>query len=231
MIKKLFLIIAVIILFSTGCEKEDATNLYTIKTEVFSQDEIRIQYPKIYGMGDSSKEDVINSLIIDDLLETEVLGSIRGYLNSTTEDITSLNLSYKVMLQTTATLSVLFTGESSYYTGRPDVKSSYRISDVVYAITIDLDSAEKLKLSNVVVIDKEFVDKIKQSPDVNSVSFDEGFSDKQILIQEMQAQDTDRVIKELEGEGIFCLTSDSLIVCIRIFHAIGDYVLARIPYE
>lgn len=124
MIKKLLLIILIIPVFLSGCikQKELTDNqLYSIIAETYSQDEINIKYPQIQGLNDDTKEKKINELIKNDFIETQIKP-----VDFSNGEILELELDYEVKMHTPEFLSVLYTGDSRYYTGYPDVKSSWR---------------------------------------------------------------------------------------------------------
>lgn len=233
-IKKIIAVLLSILLAGfTGCLKQMTYyKPYSITTETFSQDEINIQYPQIYGFKDDAREKAINNLIINDLIETQISKSIESLAKDT--DILVLNMAYEVTMHTSELLSILYTGQSTYYTGRPQVQSSYRNANEVYAITIDLKNVKKVHLSNFTTIDNKLVQKIKQSSDVINEPVKNGFRDQESLIGEIKEQRDQSIIDGFAQEWTnytFCVRPNSLIVSIGISQAGGDYALIKIPVQ
>jgi hypothetical protein len=215
-------------------EEEFQETLYDIVSGTFTQDEITIRYPQIQRLGDDAREKAINDLIVNDLIASQVPGPDfnHGY-----PFILELNLEYEVTLRTPELLSLLFTGDSVFYAGVPDVRSSFRNAENVYGITIDLTRVEKLRLEDFTVIDEELVRKIRESPNVTNGLVKAGVMDKEKLrmISEDELKDSEFTIKALSDGGgsvyTFCVTPNSLIVSIGIVTARGHYALIEIPYR
>lgn len=200
---------------------------YQITTETFSQGEATLKYPQIHGLKDPVREKSINALIRDDLKSQVNLDSIGPI------DILELDLNYQVTLHTSGLLSILYTGTSTYFTGRPDVRSSCRNADEVYATTIDLHRMERSKLSDFMDINMDLVQKIKQSENVTNEAVKGGYISK----EQMQA-----IVKDVPDKSIFddlgadehrayytfCLTPDSFLISTAIASAGGNYVLIEV---
>lgn len=193
---------------------------YSITTATFSQDNIVIQYPQIKGLGDNSKEKIINDLIKNDLLKNEVEEPIDTYGDGTL----TMKLNYQVTMNTPELLSVVYTGNSK-------VEGAAFPTNDIYAITIDLNNATKLKLSDFTDIDTKLAKKIKQSTAVTNDAVKNDGMDKNVLITVIQNTDDQTLLKGLEEEwayNTFYVTSNSLVVSIDVGHAIGDYALIEI---
>lgn len=201
--------------------EETKNQSYSIMTETFTQDNIEIQYPQIKGLGDNSKEKTINELIKSDLLKNEVEEPIDTYGDGTL----TMNLNYQVTMNTPELLSIVYTGNSK-------VEGAAFPTNEIYAITIDLKNAAKLKLSDFTVIDTKLAEKIKQSTAVTNDAVKNDGMDKNALITAIQNTDNQTLIKGLKEEwayNTFYVTPNSLVVSIDVGHVIGDYALIELP--
>ena len=197
---------------------------YSIITATFSQDNIKVQYPQIRGLGDDSKEKTINDLIKNDVLNSQVEAPIKAYQDATHTKVLTLDLKYQVTMNTTKLLSVV-------YTGRSNIVGSAHPNEAIYAITIDLKNATKLKLADFTIIDTNLAQKIKQSTAVTNEAVKNGM-DKNGLITLIQIEDDQTLIKGLKEEwayNTFYVTPNSLVVSVDVAHAAGDYVLVELP--
>ena len=152
--KWMTIIICAVLFMGCGPEEDQAGENVglEIKTEVYEQDDIVIQYPQIYGMGDEDREKKINELIQNHVSEM-------GYFDpevSITEDGTrwewhlEKQMEYEVTFLDEHMISILYQGESKLYS----VRDEYRFNYCVDAYTIDLNEMEELELSDFVEIDE-----------------------------------------------------------------------------
>jgi len=196
----------------------------SITTATFSQDNIKVQYPQIRGLGDDSKEKTINDLIKNDVLNSQVEAPIKAYQDATHTKVLTLDLKYQITMNTTELLSVV-------YTGRSNIVGSAHPNGAIYAITIDLKNATKLKLSDFTIIDTNLAQKIKQSTAVTNEAV-KNEMDKNGLITLIQNEDDQTLIKGLKEEWgyyTFYVTPNSLVVSVAVAHAAGDYALVELP--
>jgi hypothetical protein len=198
---------------------------YSITTATFSQDNIKIQYPQIKGLGDNSKEKTINDLIKNDVLNSQVEAPTKYYQDATNTKVKlTLDLKYQVTMNTNELLSVIYTGDVN-------IEGSAHPTKAIYAITIDLKNATKLKLSDFTIIDTNLAQKIKQSTAVTNEAVKNGM-DKNDLITAIQNTDDQTLIKGLKEEwayNTFYVTPNSLVVSVDVDHASGDYALIELP--
>ena len=82
-----------------------------------------------------------------------------------------LTFDYEVEMYTPQILRPLYTGDSRYYNGYPDVKSSWRNACEVYGTTIGIKK-EKMKLADFTKINMSLVRKIKASERVSNPSIE-----------------------------------------------------------
>lgn len=197
---------------------------YSITTATFSQDDIKIQYPQIKGLGDDSREKIINDLIKNDVLNSEVETPIKSYKDDGIKIQLTLDLKYQVAMNTAELFSVV-------YTGYANVEGSVHPTEDIYAITIDLKNVTKLKLSDFTTIDTNLAQKIKQSTAVTNDAVKNGM-DKNDLITLIQNKDDQTLIQGLKDEwayNTFYVTPNSLVVSVDVAHAAGDYALVELP--
>jgi hypothetical protein len=217
----------------TKCaEGTDATASpsYKIITSEFNQDNIQIQYPQIEKLGNEPGEKAINDLIKNDIWDSQVEDIIKYYQEDGSTIKLNVDLNYKVTMNTDDILSVMYTG-TAYIEGgmHPD--------NVFHAITVDLKSGNRVSLSNFTKIDASLIQKIKESKSVtnDAVKYEEDEAQaediRKDLITLMQNQDDQNMILTLknDSEKDFYVTKNSLVVCVIVCHAAGDYMLVEIP--
>jgi len=194
---------------------------YTITTVVYSQDNIKVQYPQLEGMADSSKEKAINALIKTDVISSQVEEPIKSYQDDSGTPVKlTLNLAYKVTMYTSELFSVYYTGDS-YIEGGVHPDRSF------YATTIDLKNTAKLSLSDFTTIDNALVQKIKKSTDITEAV--DGV-DSSVLIPFFQDESDQVMLQELQDQyAYFFITPDSLAICISVPHVMGDYAVIKLP--
>jgi uncharacterized protein YceK len=205
--------------------KQTKDQPYSITTATFSQDNIKIQYPQIHGLGDNSKEKIINDLIKNDVLNSQVEAPIKYYQDSGDTKVNlTLDLKYQVKMNTNELLSVIYTGYSN-------IQGSAHPTNDIYTINMDVKNATKLKLSDFTTIDANLAEKIKQSTSVTNDAV-KGGMDKNVLITAIKSMDDETLIqglKDQEAYNTFYVTPDSLVVSVDVAHAIGDYALVELP--
>lgn len=83
------------------------------------------------------------------------------------------------------------------------------------------------------------IQKIKQSKEITNDAVKNADNDKQAdeirnyLVNEIQGKDDQDILSELEdnNENKFYVTQNSLVICVGVCSAAGDYVLVEIPRE
>ena len=194
---------------------------YTITTAIYSQDNIKVQYPQLEGMADSSKEKAVNALIKNDVLNSQVEEPIKSYQDDSGAPLKlTLDLVYKVTMYTWELFSV-------YYTGNSYIEGGAHPNRNFYATTIDLNKITKLSLSDFTTIDTALVQKIKHSTEITETI--EGM-DSSVLIPFFQSEDDQIMLQELQDQNAyFYITPDSLAICVYVPHALGDYAVINFP--
>jgi hypothetical protein len=199
---------------------------YSIETESFSEDEISINYPQIRGLGDSAREQTINDYIKNDIWNSQVAETIDAYEDLDMDIKLSVDMGYEVTLSTDKLLSIAYTG-SAY------VEGGAHPNNYFYGVTIDLESAARLKLSDFVSIDEELIEKLRSS--AKTLELFNSAEDNNAVIEEVLGNlhngDDHFPIWELHNgsERNFCLTPNTLVVNVYISHVAGDFVLLETP--
>ena len=137
-------IIIVAMLITSGICYTDVRS-YKIKEAVFSQDEITVVYPQVYGLGDDSREENINNLIKNDIVEyvLKLLDDAQIFTDDEgIADVLKVDLSYEITEYKKESLGVLYKGKSLFYTGRPNVYSSYRMAIKEHSMVVDIGNAK-----------------------------------------------------------------------------------------
>lgn len=204
-----------------------------IKTEIYEQGDIVIQYPQIDGMEDEEREKEINELIQNHALEMGYFEPEKFITEDGTlvEDQLEKQMEYEITFLSGHMISILYQGEVTRYLVRNGVRDGWRFGYCMDGLTIDLDEVKELELSDFVEIDENFVKKIKESTDILIAGGKVDFSQdrKESLIE----YDSDELLIEAfteKWEGYdFCVAPDELIISVGIGSAAGDYALVKIP--
>ena len=230
--------ILLVIVFSAGlaCQRKaaqgDTNNAgYELISQTYSEAGVQIDYPQIRDFSDQTKEAVINKLIKDEALK------ILLYYQSEEANF-NLEIAFNVTWQSKELLSVQYTG-ISYAEG-----AAYP-NKLFYTTNINLMSGEKIKLADVVFIDRAFIDRFK---DGELVSGEEAVRDElkaalQDYLSAMTADDLIALFHKADfsgdsGETGFALAEsysyfaeDSLGISIAVPYALGDYALYELKYS
>ena len=230
--------ILLVIVFSAGlaCQRKaaqgDTNNAgYELISQTYSEAGVQIDYPQIRDFSDQTKEAVINKLIKDEALK------ILQYYQSEEANF-NLEIAFNVTWQSKELLSVQYTG-ISYAEG-----AAYP-NKLFYTTNINLMSGEKIKLADVVFIDRAFIDRFK---DGELVSGEEAVRDElkaalQDYLSAMTADDLIALFHKADfsgdsGETGFALAEsysyfaeDSLGISIAVPYALGDYALYELKYS
>ncbi|MFA9378733.1 MAG: PdaC/SigV domain-containing protein [Lachnotalea sp.] len=203
---------------------------YHITTTSINQDNINIEYPQIEGFTDAAQESTINTMLKDDIWNSQVEDVYKEYEEDSSEINLSLDIEYQVTCHTDDILSIIYEG-SGY------IEGGMHPNSIFHSITIDLKNQKRLYLSDFTDINTDLVQQIKQSENVTNVAVksyeDEGQANevRKVLMSDIQDQDSSSMIWSLENgsENNFYVTDDSLGICLYISHAAGDYVLVLLP--
>jgi len=195
---------------------------YSVRSQTVSKGKVHIQYPQIGGMADAGKQEKINTLIKNDVWDANVGESLKLY----PFDQISYTIKYQVMMQTDRLLSINYTGKA-YITGAAFP------TNVLYTLTIDLNTMKKLKLSDFVPVDIDLVHQIENAAHVtdyygNPLSREDWQAE---LDQGSQKATDEMTMLNLRdgAENSFYLTEVGLVIGLIGHHAGGDYVWVMLP--
>ena len=235
---RMLVLILLAIVFSAGlaCQRkaaQDDTNNagYELISQTYSEAGVQIDYPQIRDFGDQTKEAAVNKLIKDEALE------MLQYYQSE-EAKFNLEIAFNVTWQSRGLLSVQYTG-TGYIAGAAHLNAFF------YTTNINLMSGEKIKLADVVFIDRAFIDRFR---DGELVSGEEAARDElkaalQDYLSVMTADDLIALFQKADfsgdsGETGFALAEsysyfaeDSLGISIAVPYALGDYALYELKYS
>ncbi|MFS8211128.1 DUF4163 domain-containing protein [Paenibacillus polymyxa] len=197
---------------------------YELIQEKYSEHGIVIKYPQITKLKDIAKQKYLNQI-----LKTDALEGLQNYADSNSG--VHVEIDYEIKRQSERFLSV-------QYTGVRYVKDAAYPSHMFYTTNLDMKQASRIKLRDLVKVEKSFIELIKSGKITAVQPEQQGLiSDftKDDLIQLLANADlTKGSPAEAEMESFSYLTSDSLGISIPLAHAVGDHAeyeirLAQIP--
>lgn len=211
---------------SKDTETKISTNLHEYKesSEVYKRNGIRISYPVIKKLGDEKKEYKINSEI-----KKSALKVLDYYIED--EEI-ELDIIYEVNLKNEKFFSVSFYGVGNI------VNASYQTNHF-YTINIDMNTGEKLILSDMIDVNKELATKIKSLDfepvqDINNDDMKRIFEtmNEDSILESLEESDSlDKISTGKQFDYFSYITEDSIGISIRVPHAIGDHIEFETKYE
>ncbi|KEO78785.1 DUF4163 domain-containing protein [Paenibacillus polymyxa] len=209
---------------SKGNDVRDNQPSYELIQEKYSENGIIIKYPQITKLKDTAKQKSLNQI-----LKTEALEGLHDYADCNSGD--HVEIDYEIKRQSERFLSV-------QYTGFRYVKDAAYPSHMFYTTNLDMKQASRIRLRDLVKVEKPFIELIKIGK-ITAVQPEQqgliGDFIKDDLIQLLTNADvTKGSPEEAEMESFSYLTSDSLGISIPVAHAVGDHAeyeirLAQIP--
>lgn len=195
-----------------NCEGEE--NLYDVVAQKFLKgDDIVISYPTISGLSDSSKQQKINNL-----LKTEAFTEFTDYSQDqgiNIEDLT-LTIEYEISLQNNNLLSVCYKGYV-YLKGAAYPRSLFT------TINIDINEGKRIKLGDLVNIDDDLVQKVKEG----LYSYIDKDPDWAVVYrQELNNDLLDELVNADYELGADCnsyITNEYLVLSFLTQHVAGDH--------
>ena len=230
------ILLAIVLSAGLACQRkaaqDDANDAdYELISQTHFEAGVQIDYPQIRDFGDQTKEAAINKLIKDEALK------ILQYYQSEEAEF-NLEIAFSVTWQSKGLLSVQYTG-IGYTEGAAYPNKFFCTTN------INLMSGEKIKLTDVVFIDRAFIDRFR---DGELVSGEEAVRDElkaalQGYLSAMTADDLIALFHKVDfsgdtGETGFALAEsysyfaeDSLGISIGVPHGLGDYALYELKYS
>jgi len=207
------------------------------------RDDIEMHYPQINGLENKAIEISVNELIKSDVFE-QLEQAKYGWA----EQPMYYHENYVIELQTEEILSIAYEGEVGHYT-------SMHSTHYFRGMTFDLRTGKTIKLSDIATIDEMLVKKIKESTNVTNWMLEDGLVSQERMLSVFQAQypfETNdeysafndeykrdviqRIDKNMAdwmeqdgGYRMFYLKPESVVVCLPVAVAGGDYVLVELP--
>ncbi|PPQ46456.1 hypothetical protein C5G87_22895 [Paenibacillus peoriae] len=193
---------------------------YELIQEKYSEHGIMIKYPQITKLKDIVKQKSLNQI-----LKTEAVKGLHEYVDSGTE--AHVEIDYEIKRQSERFLSV-------QYTGVRYVKSAAYPNHIFYTTNLDMKQASKLRLRDLVKVEKPFIELIK-SGKITAVQPEQqgliGDFTKDDLIKLLANADvTKGSLAEVEMESFSYLTNDSLGMSVPMAHAVGDHAEYEIRF-
>lgn len=193
---------------------------YEITKANYTDHDIKINYPQITKSSDQQKEGIINALIKHETLK------VLNYYLPEIQDLT-LEINFEIKSKSASLLSIQYTGVG-YMNG------ASRPNNHFYTTTIDFEMGNSLRLTDMVNIDKNFVETLKKNANpvkpehqgiLNSIATNE------LLNMLTNADSLDNIGTENQSDTFSYFTSDSLGISIPVSHAEGDHAEFEISYQ
>ncbi|MGG1643152.1 DUF4163 domain-containing protein [Paenibacillus sp. NRS-1782] len=210
--------------YSTASNTHSEQQNYELIQAKYSENGIVIKYPQITKLKDTVKQKSLNQI-----LKTEALKGLREYADSDTEF--HVEIDFEIKRQSERFLSV-------QYTGIRYVKDAAYPNHIFYTSNLDMKQASRLRLSDLVKIEKPFLELLK-SGKFSAIEPEQkdllGNFTQDELNQWLTGADLLKGSTDDSELGAFSyLTSDSLGVSIPVAHVVGDHAeyeirLAQIP--
>ncbi|WP_339201097.1 DUF4163 domain-containing protein [Paenibacillus sp. FSL P2-0322] len=206
--------------YSIASNTHSEPQSYELMQEKYSENGIIIKYPQITKLKDNAKQKSLNQI-----LKTEAVKGLYEHVDSGTE--AHVEIDYEIKRQSERFLSV-------QYTGVCYVKDAAYPNHIFYTTNLDMKQASILRLSDLVKIDKPFIDLIK-SGKFSAVEPEQkdllGNLTQDDLILALASADVPEGSPVEAGiESFSYLTSDSLGISIPVAHAVEDHAEYEIRF-
>lgn len=199
-----------------------AVTAFEFENKTYSDGVISIKIPQIKNYSDSVLQEKLNKMISDSAKRD--VDSLKG---DTTLDDYQIN--GIVTYNSLDLISIYFEGYSSY-------ESAAHPSQFLYAITIDVNKLQAVRLKDLVKIDESFY-KLLITGKINSMGYDmtdEYRSEIQDYLKEFGAEYWVPELINADSSGyitVSYLTKDALAVSVSVSHVMGDHVEILMPYK
>lgn len=210
--------------YSSALNTYSERQSYELIQEEYSKNGIVIKYPQITKLKDIAKQKSLNKI-----LKTDALEGLHDYADSNSG--VHVEIDYEIKQQSERFLSV-------QYTGIHYVKDAAYPSHMFYTTNLDMKQASRIRLRDLVKVEKPFIELIK-SGKITAVQPEQqgliGDFTKDDLIKLLANADvTKGSLAEVEMESFSYLTNDSVGMSVPMAHVVGDHAeyeirLAQIP--
>jgi hypothetical protein len=193
---------------------------YELAAEVYSEGDITITYPQMMNLADSAKQTEINKLLFNEAYK------VMNFYPET--EGLELEIDYIVSFINPNFFSV-------QYSGTGFVEGTAHPSHMFYTTNIDVTNAKRIKLTDVVIPNKAFVEFFKSDafrvvdPDLPELERDV----KEYLIASdfENADSLDGIGTETHSETFTYFTENTLGINIAVSHALGGHAAFEINYN
>ena len=218
-IKPMILVLTFVMLL-TGCVSgsvQAVGEVYQVVRKTYVDRAISISYPELSGMSDAEKQQRLNQLI-----RSEALAMLADYEASELEKLT-VKLDYVVVRQDAKLFSVRFNGSRF-------LKGTAYPTRFVQGVNLDLQAGRKLRLPEIVQLDEQFVEAIKNGRmnAVEGVTWEKLRLDNKRLLKALLQADS-ATSTENPSRAFSYFTQDGIGISIGVIHALGDHVEFELP--
>ncbi|UKS26659.1 DUF4163 domain-containing protein [Paenibacillus sp. HWE-109] len=170
---------------------------------------VEIKFPQITNIKDTSKQQVINSLIREEAMQL-----LKQYKNGEVE-LSSLNIDYSIKLNREKMISIQYTGIANF-------KNAAHPYNVFFVTNINVNKGTVIKLFDIIHVDKKFME-FFQTGTFQSVSpiYQEGYLEKYSITE----------LLETFKNANFYFTDEALGISLGVPYAMGDHAEFEIKYK
>ena len=198
-------------------QQDEDTEPFELVTDTYEDGKLTILYPQLYKMQDKDIEQQINTLIKEDVLL---------FFKQYQDGDSPLEMAYEVILPQSDTFSIQYTG---------DYNGGMYPTSLFFTTTIDWKKGEKVRFSDLYVIDDALIEKLKHATYVDWGNPKEPNQEKHAAIVEylntIEPQTLIEAIKQADHPnpvenpyGVFSYyLDDAVIISIQVPHALGDH--------
>lgn len=206
--------------YSSALNTYSERQSYELIQEEYSKNGIVIKYPQITKLKDIAKQKSLNKI-----LKTDALEGLHDYADSNSG--VHVEIDYEIKQQSERFLSV-------QYTGIHYVKDAAYPSHMFYTTNLDMKQASRIRLRDLVKVEKPFIELIK-SGKITAVQPEQqgliGDFTKDDLIKLLANADvTKGSLAEVEMESFSYLTNDSVGMSVPMAHVVGDHAEYEIRF-
>jgi hypothetical protein len=194
---------------------------FDINESSWNEEGVTINCPLLANSSDPDKADTINGLIMNDM--RQVLETIR---NNNPDDSLTIEGSLSYETPSSSVLSIRY--DISYFTDNLAAPVN-----VFHSITISMDQAVIIPLSDLFVIDEAFVNAFKMgmyAPYRDDLNLEESVDSLYELVSGLYA-DADLINIFTAQNSAYYLTSQGIVLSVEVSHAMGDHLELAVNYE
>ncbi len=198
---------------------------YEIESSTWGEAAIAVTYPTIVNCDNQAWADEINEIIASDLYNViDGASGIRALAEK--PDTVTIDADYNYSDSLETILSIKYIGVYNVE------KSAYPVN-FFHTLTINLDDAKILKLSDLFVINQAFVDAFKTgnyAPYSSDLDLEAAGENIQNIISN-QYTDEELIAWFSDAEVDFYMTENGVILSIEVPHVLGDHLEMAVNYE